>query len=383
MTHTADVLVVGAGMGGAAVGYHLARRGLSVRLLERERHAGYHSTGRSAALFSETFGPDNIRRLSRASRQFLMTPPEGFSEHALLTPRGLLSMGRPGQEEMVSGVVSAGRAEGVAVEKLDEIALRQVVPILRPGVFVTGAHETGAMDIDVHALHWGYLRWIRRCGGAIHAAVEVTGAQRSAGIWVVRDARGERWEAPLLVNAAGAWADEFARRAGVATVGLVPRRRTALTLDLPSGIRAERWPLTGDLDNTFYFKPDAGHLLLSPADATAVPAQDVQPEIEDVARVIERFMAVTTVGVDEPVATWAGLRSFVADGEPVLGPDSDAEGFLWCAGQGGYGIHSADAMGRLVAVLGLGEALPAELTAFGVSPSALAPGRPALVRRSA
>jgi D-arginine dehydrogenase len=181
-----------------------------------------------------------------------------------------------------------------------------------------------------------------------------------------------------MVNAAGAWADVTAEQAAVAPLGVVPKRRTGVMIDLPTGTDPGGWPLTADLGETFYFKPDAGRLMLSPADATPTAPQDAQPEIEDVATVIERFMEVTTVEVERPGETWAGLRSFVADGEPVAGYAPDAEGFFWLAGQGGYGIQTAVGMGRAACALVQGQPLPAEMSALGLVADHLAPNRPGL-----
>ena len=184
----------------------------------------------------------------------------------------------------------------------------------------------------------------------------------------------------MVVDAAGAWADEVAGLAGVRRLGLTPKRRTAVMLDLPAGTDPAAWPLTADLGESFYFKPDAGRLMLSPADATPVPAQDVQPEIEDVATVIERFMEVTSVEVERPGETWAGLRSFLPDGEPVAGFAPDADGFFWLAGQGGYGIQTAAAMGRAAAALAQRREMPADMARLGISAAALAPDRETLRR---
>lgn len=378
MSTGADILIVGAGMAGASAGWFLARAGADVVVLEREQQPGYHATGRSAALFSETYGPPLIRRLSTASRPFLVEPPGGFGERALLTPRGLLAAGTTAETGRVDALVAEGRANGAAVERLDETALRATVPIVRAGVFAAGAYEPGAMDIDVNALHQGFLRGLRHAGGRIERDAGVERVERAGGAWRVTTRRGAVLEAAVLVNAAGAWADALAERAGVATVGLVPKRRTAVMIDLPAGTDPGAWPLFGDLAESFYFKPDAGRLMLSPADATPVPPQDVQPEIEDVATVIERFMEVTTVEVERPGETWAGLRSFVADGDPVVGYAAGAEGFFWLAGQGGYGIQTAPALGELAAALIRGGDVPERMAALGIDAGALAPGRAAL-----
>lgn len=378
MTHTADILIIGAGMAGASAGHALVHDGADVALLEREAQPGYHSTGRSAALFSETYGPEPIRKLSTASRAFLEHPPEGFASQGLLTPRGQIAAAPAAHTDKVAALVREGRANGADVVWLDEAAIRQAVPIIKPGTFAAAAYEPGAMDIDVHALHQGFLRGLRRAGGRVATDAEVLSIERRARVWQIQTWRGERWQSPVVVNAAGAWADAVAGLAGVRALGVTPHRRTALTVDLPPGVDAHGWPLLADVGETFYFKPDAGRLLLSPADATPVPPQDVQPEIVDVATVIERFMEVTSVTVERPVSTWAGLRNFVADGVPVAGYAPEADGFFWLAGQGGYGIQTAPAMGRACAALVQGRPWPQDLGALGLRPAALSPQRAAL-----
>lgn len=378
MSERADVVIVGAGMAGASAGYFLAAAGARVLLLERESQPGYHATGRSAALFSETYGPPLVRRLSTASRPFLSGPPGGFATHALLTARGLLMLGTEAERGRLDALVAEGRANGAVVERLEGVDLQARVPILRPGAFAAGALEPGAMDIDVAALHQGFLRGLQRGGGEIATDAEVERIEATGADWRVTTRRGAAFAAPVLVDAAGAWADVVAARAGVRPLGLVPKRRTAVMLDLPPGVDPAAWPLTGDLAESFYFKPDAGRLLLSPADAIPTVPQDAQPEIEDVATVIERFMQVTTVEVERPRETWAGLRSFFADGEPVAGPDPDVAGFFWLAGQGGYGIQTAVGMARALCAAVLGQELPADMVRLGLAAAALAPGRAGL-----
>ncbi len=379
MTRTADVVIIGAGMAGASAAAMLAQDGVDVAVLEREAQPGYHSTGRSAALFSETYGPPAIRVLSTASRAFFEQPPDGFAAHQLLTPRGQAAAVAPGHEAAIDRLLREGRRNGADVQRWDENDIRAAVPIIRPGVFAAAAYEPGAMDIDVHALHQGFLRGLRRAGATVVTDAEVLAIDRPHGpVWELTTWGGERWQAPVVVNAAGAWADRVAQLAGVGRAGLQPLRRTALTVDVPDTMHPDYWPLLADVDETFYFKPDAGRLLLSPADATPVDPQDVQPEIEDVARVMERFETVTGLSVDRPASTWAGLRSFVADGQPVVGYAPDADGFFWLAGQGGYGIQTAPAMARLSAALVQRQGWPAELAALGLRAADLAPARPGL-----
>ncbi|MBB4285575.1 NAD(P)/FAD-dependent oxidoreductase [Roseospira goensis] len=373
-----DVLVIGAGIAGASVGYALARAGRRVRLLEREEHPGYHSTGRSAALFSETYGPLPVRRLSTASRPFLEAPPPGFADTPLLGPRGLMFLGEPGHEDAVEAFAAEARAGGAVVEVLDDAGLRDRVPILRPGVFSRAALEPEAMDLDVHSLHHGFLRGLKAAGGLVSTRAEAAAITRSGDLWHVETRAGARFAAPILVNAAGAWADEIAVLAGAAPLGLVPKRRTGIMLDPPLGLDVRRWPLTGDLTDQFYIKPEGGRLMLSPADATPVPPQDVQPEVLDIARAMDRFLSVTTLRVDTHGETWAGLRNFVADHDPVAGFAAEAPGFFWLAGQGGYGIQTAAALGRLAAALIQDQGVPPDIADLGLTADDLAPGRTGL-----
>jgi len=372
---SADVVIIGAGIAGASAAYWLARAGRRVLVLEREELPGYHSTGRSAALFSETYGPAPIRMLAASGRAFLESPPDGFADHPLLAPRGLLFLVEPGHEAEVEAFAAEARSGGARVDVLDDAAIRAKVPIMRPGAFSLGAFEPAAMDLDVNALHQGFLKGLKAAGGSVVTRAEVTGMSCDAGRWEVTTRDGARVSAPVVINAAGAWADVVAAMAGAHPLGLVPKRRTGIMLDAPSGVDVRDWPLTGDLTDQFYIRPDAGRLMLSPADATPVPPQDVQPEILDVARAIDRFTSVTTMTVERPGETWAGLRSFFVDHDPVAGFAPEAQGFFWLAGQGGYGIKTAPALGRLTAALVQGQPVPEDIAARGLTADMLAPTR--------
>jgi D-arginine dehydrogenase len=250
-----------------------------------------------------------------------------------------------------------------------------MVPVLRAERVLGAVYEPDAMDIDVHALHQGYLRGIRRHGGAIVCNAEVDALDRTgADTWHV-STRGRRYEAKQVVNAAGAWCDALAQVAGAAPIGLVAKRRSAFVFAPPADVASAAWPLFAGVDESWYVKPDAGMLLGSPANADPVAPQDVQPEELDIALAIDRIEAMTTLAVRRPTRRWAGLRSFVADGDLVGGFDPAVPGLFWVAAQGGYGIQTSPAMGEACAALVRGLPLPERIAAFGVTASMLAPAR--------
>ena len=370
---TADFLVIGAGIAAASIGAWLAGRGRVV-LLERESQPGYHSTGRSAALFMESYGTPQVRALTMASRAFLEHPPEDFASGPILSPRGVLMVGAVGQEAELDDHWQVLRSVAADACRLSADDACRRVPVLRRERVAGGLYEPGALDIDVHALHHGYLRRLRRQGGELVCDAEVTSLSHRGGIWHVT-AGGRAWQAPVVVNAAGAWCDEIARLAGVAPIGLVPKRRAAFVFAPPPGLAVAAWPAFVGVDETWYVKPDAGMLLGSPANADPVEPHDVQPEELDIALAIDRIEAMTTLKIVRPARAWAGLRSFVADGDLVGGFDVDAPGFFWLAGQGGYGIQTSAAMGEACAALAAGEALPAAIARFGVTAALLSPAR--------
>jgi D-arginine dehydrogenase len=373
-----DIAIVGAGIAGASLAWQLAPR-RSVLLLERESQPGLHSTGRSAAMFMESYGTPQVRALTRAGRALYTSPPAGFCDAPILAPRGALYVAWRGQEAALEALWLELRATGTAVRRLDAGAVLERVPVLRAEGLVGAIDEPDAMDIDVHTLHQGFLRGARRQGATLWTDAEVVRAERRptayGASWTLHLADGRQAGARVLVNAAGAWADDLAARAGVRPLGLRPKRRSALTFDAPPGIDARKWPVTASVDESWYFKPDAGQLLGSPANADPVPPHDVQPEEIDIATGIARIEAATTLAIRRPRRTWAGLRTFAPDGDLVIGFDPCVEGFFWLAGQGGYGIQSAAGAALLAACLLRGEALPEELRREGVEPQRMAPAR--------
>lgn len=365
----ADFLVVGAGMAGASVAASLAEVGRVV-VLEAEEHAGYHSTGRSAAIFSENYGNATIRALTRASRQFLFDPPPGFASVPLCKPREGLYFAREDQLDELRQFRLDPNVQG-ATHQLTPAEVSERLPLFREGYLAGGVLEQGAADLDVDALHQGFLRQARARGAKLHFDCAVQALRREGHHWVATTPKGE-FRAPIVVNAAGAWGDVLAQMAGLAPARLQPMRRTAVLIPVPHGLNAESWPAAIDISEQFYFKPDAGLLMLSPADETPCAPGDVQPEELDVAIAIDRFEQATGVEVRQVRRSWAGLRVFAPDRTPVVGFDPVGEGFFWLVGQGGYGIQTAPALGRLAGALASGRALPVDILRQVIDPDLLA-----------
>jgi D-arginine dehydrogenase len=370
-----DFAIVGAGIAGVSAAYHLAPEAKTV-ILEREHVAAYHTTGRSAALHSETYGSAEIRAITVAAGRFYRRPPEGFTDHPLLTPRGALLAGHSGQQAGMKKAASEFAALVPSVRWLDPDEVLRRQPLLRQEAASGGAvFEPEADDMDVAAIHAGFLRGARAAGGVLRLNSEVVALDRKDGRWLVRLGDGETIAATNIVNASGAWADILAGLAGVRPVGLVPKRRTAFTFDAPTGLDLGPLPMTIDFDESWYIKPEVGQFLASPADETPSPPCDAQPEEMDIAIAVDRIQSATTLQIRRIKNKWAGLRSFVADKNLVVGYDEGSAGFFWLAGQGGYGIQTAAAAGRLATNLALGRGLPGDIAELGVLEKVLSPQR--------
>jgi len=363
-----DVIVIGAGIAGASLAWFLAPHA-GVLMLEREVFAGMHTTGRSAAHFSETYGSAQVRALSRATRPFLEHPPAGFANHPLLHARGSLVVARAEQEAQLRGDFELMRASTSGLAWFDSDAVHDAVPVLRRKAAHAAIWEPEAADIDVNELHQAFLRGAKTRGATLQLDTEVRSVVREAGGWCVNGSL----QAPIVVNAAGAWADVVASLAGIAPIGLEPRRRSAFLFEPPEGAGTQHWPFVIDLDESFYFKPDAGLLLGSAANADPTHPHDVQPDDYDIALGIHRIEEATTMSIRRPTRTWAGLRSFVPDGDLVGGFAHDAPGFFWLAAQGGYGIQTCAAMAEACASVILGQDMPTRLLDEGISAAMLAP----------
>jgi D-arginine dehydrogenase len=371
-----DVVVVGAGIAGAAAAAELAGR-YRVVLIEQESLPAQHASGRSASVLSETSGHHAVCVLARRSRPFFEEPPTGFADHPLLQPRGLVWVGAAGDGSRLDELAERAALVAPTARRLTPEQTAALLPTFAADAVAGGAvHEPDAMSIDTAAVIAGYLRMLRAHGGTLATdagAVELRrapagGSQR----WVVRTPRGT-WTADHVVNAAGAWVDVVAARAGLAPIGVVPMRRTAAISPAPETVAG--WPLVMDIAGRYYCEPEPGGLLVSPADETPFPPCDVQPDELDVAMALERVRHATGLPLRSVRRAWAGLRTFAPDRVPVLGEDPAAPGFWWLAGQGGAGIKTAPAMGRLLATLVAGGQFPDEALDLGLTADMLSPAR--------
>ena len=368
-----DFAIIGAGIAGASAAYELATRG-SVLILEAESQPGYHTTGRSAAFFSEAYGKAVIRALTRGSRTFLESPPAGFCEHSLLVSSGAMFVGRDDQAQAIESYFEEISDLGESVSLSDGALAEKLVPVFRDGYVSQCIWEPDARAIDVNELLQAYLRCARTGGATLIKEARVTGLSRINECWNLVTGQGEFFAA-TLINAAGAWADKIGELAGANSIGLEPMRRTVCLFDPPAGQDISGWPLVIDIDEQFYFKPDAGKILLSPADETPMPPQDVHPDDLDIAIAVDRLEKATTLNVAKIDHRWAGLRSFVRDRSPVAGFDSAVDRFFWLAGQGGYGISTAPGMARCTAALCTGMGIPSDLRRLGITEDKLSPRR--------
>ncbi|MGF1632144.1 MAG: NAD(P)/FAD-dependent oxidoreductase [Kiloniellaceae bacterium] len=367
MIETAGILVIGGGMAGIGAAARVAPSA-KVIVLEAEDQPGRHSTGRSAAIFIGNYGNDVIRAANAASQGELADPPGDLAESSLLSPRGEMLIATAEEEERFEQhMAGATETEEISAEE----AVR-LFPILRRERIARACYDRTAEDIDVDRLLQGYLRLLRRNGGKLVTNARATAITRNNGAWQVTTPAGT-FEAAMLVNAAGAWADATAQLAGLVPLGLTPLRRSAAILPAPEGHDVTRWPAVCSMSETWYAKPEAGKLMVSPADEDPVEPHDAWPDDMVLAEGLDRYEQAVTVPVTRVERSWAGLRTFAPDRTPVVGFDPAAEGFFWLAGQGGYGIQTAPALSRLAAALLQGDSGETVLPLAAVT--ALAPAR--------
>lgn len=368
-----DFLIIGGGIAGASVGYWLAKDH-KVILLEREEQPGYHTTGRSIAVYTEAYGPRAIRALAIAGGPFFQNPPKGFTEVPLCHPHGLMFVAREDQKPVLHDTLKAVQSLSPEIHEISVDEAVTMVPIMRRDYLAACFFDPNTLALDVNAIHQGYLRGLKSSGAQVVTNAEAQHFERKGGKWHVSTPAGE-FAAPVVINAAGAWADVIAERVGAKLIGLVPKRRTVIAFDPPSGIDSSKWPVVFDTQEEWYFKVDAGTVLGSPADETPSPPTDAQPEEMDIALTIDRLERATTFQIRRITRKWAGLRSFVIDSVPVTGYDPNVEGFFWLAGQGGYGIETSVGLSRTAAGLATGKGIPDDVKALKVTEHDLGPQR--------
>ena len=365
---TADVVVIGGGIAGASAAAEIAADGARVLLLEMESQPGHHTTGRSAAMYEPSEGVAVVRALTRASFPFFATPPQGFTEVPLLSPRGVLMFAYHGQEKLAADAVRNGFAE------VDASFARAKLPLLKLDGVTAILWDGAAQDVDVDALQGGRLRALRRLKGEVVVDAPVHAGQRVGGAWRL-DAGNETYEAPMVVLAAGAWSDRVAASCGIAPVGLQPKRRSAAVIAGPAGVAVGGWPEISPVDVSFYCKPMGGKLMLSPADEDPVEPHDAWADDLRLAEAAAGLESLVDMQVQRLERTWGGLRTFAPDGLPVIGFEPGVDGFFWLAGQGGYGIQTSPALSKLAAALIARRDVPADLTREGIAPEPLSPRR--------
>jgi len=341
-----DIAIIGAGVAGLAAAYHLANHA-SVLVIERENQPAYHSSGRSAAMFIEGYENALVSDITKASGAFFRTPPEAFCEHPLLHPLGGMTAAGPGEADGLARYLDVWQPRCPNLVELSVAEALARVPILNPGWLSAAAYDPTWQTIDVHELLSGFRRGLKQAGGHLQTDAEVTALQPSGNGW--RITCGDQQlscEARIIVNAAGAWASTIAELADVSPVPLTPMRRSAAIVPAPNTTPAvDTWPIVHTLDERLYFKPESGGLMVCPQDETPSQATDAYPEDIDIAQGLNRMTEVTTYDAVRVSHQWAGLRTFAPDRRPVLGFAPDASGYFWLAGQGGFGVQTAPAMG--------------------------------------
>jgi D-arginine dehydrogenase len=370
-----DVIVIGAGMAGLSAAYALAKSA-RVLVLEQEESPGYHSTGRSAAVYASSYGSDKpvVNALTKASHDFFQNPPPGFSEYPLLSDRGVLIVAHENDAQDLEKMYLEQRENNPQLKRVSQPEAESLVPVLLPEFCTSAFYDKDVFELDVNAVQQGYIRGLRERDGELVTGFEVDQLRYENQGWLVSN-RERSFAAPVVVNAAGAWVDEIAVLAGVNPIGIQPLRRSVILIDPPLGLDTDDWPMVVEFQEQFYFKPEAGKILVSSANEDPSAPCDVRPEEIDIAYAAHYFGEATNMEVKRVSSSWAGLRNFVKDRSPVLGFDADSPGFFWLAGQGGYGIQTAPAAGRLAASLILEDEISKELSKYRLHKDQLSASR--------
>jgi D-arginine dehydrogenase len=369
MTNTFDIILIGAGIAGASIAAHLAQT-RHVLILEMEDRPGFHTTGRSAATFEPNYGPPSMLAFTRASNGFFVNPQPGFTDGPLLVPRPSLFFEAEGQEAFTKSLLQTGSG----LVELSEAQALKHFSVLRPGYAKRTFLDPHTGDLDVDLLHRGYLKLFKTRGGQLLNNAAAEKIERTGSVWRITTPQGI-FESEILVNAAGAWGDVVATRAGVKPVGLQPKRRSIGVIPIDGIQGSADFPMVTDVGETWYAKPQSGKMMVSSADATPVDPHDAYADDMAIAEGIERLMNATTIEVNHLDHSWGGLRTFAADGAPVIGYDRHDDGFFWLVGQGGYGIQSAPALSRTAAAMVLQEKLPQVVMDAGLVVAEILPER--------
>ena len=368
---TSDILIIGGGIAGLSAAAALADQARVV-VLEAEEQIGYHSSGRSATMVHYALGDGLVRALTLASRQFFDVPPSEFTQTPLGHAMPVLVHAREEEREQLDRL-EAEISLFADLERLDQKGVHELCPILKDDA-VHGIADRNGMRLDPHALLQANLRQLRRLGGDLYAGERVAELVRQQDSWALTSEAGQRFEAPVVINAAGSWADELAKRAGVRPLGLEPKRRTIITFDAPAGVRLDHLPFAKTIKDELYFAPESGRLFASPMDEVPTEPCDAQPDEYEVALAAYRMEERTTVRVERIHSRWAGLRTFTPDRHPAVGFAGDAEGFFWLAGQGGFGLQTSPALAAITKSLITGANWPvADVTKEALSPLRFAP----------
>lgn len=371
---TADFLIIGGGIAGVSAAARLAPHGRTL-LLEAENAFGYHSSGRSATFYHFGIGKSEVRGMTAFSRTHFET--QTASGIDLSRPSPALFIATPGMVEALDELEAEMARYSDRLERLDAAGVKAIVPILNTGGdrVVAGVIDRAARRLDSEALQQDYRATLKKAGGEAIPDARVVAVAREGDVWTVTTATGERYAAPILINAAGAWCDEIARLAGVEPLGLQPLRRTIIVFDAPAECDVRDWPFTKTAVDDFYMLPESGRLLACPVDEVPSEPGDAQPEEYDIALAASKVEEYTSVPIRRISHSWAGLRTFAHDRVPVAGFAPDAPGFFWLAGQGGYGLQTAPAMSAITEALIAGTAWPEMLTEWGVTPQVMSPER--------
>ena len=371
----ADFAIIGGGIAGLSLAARLASHGRTV-VLEAESAPGYHASGRSVAFAHFGLGDQVVRTLTALSLPDLAADPQDDRPRAAVVHPALHIASRD-ELAALDDLEAVHRQFGCNIERLTGEEARAVMPVLKAGPDHCHAAliDHGSLKLDTDAMLQGHVRDLRAGGGELVCGAKVTAINRSGEDWVI-DMSGQSYRARTVINAAGAWADEIAAMAGIPPIGIEPRRRTVISFAAPDGTDASRWPFTKTVGSGFYLLPEgAGQLLASPMDEGESAPCDAAPEEIDIATVAHRVEEACDLTVGRITHSWAGLRSFARDELPVVGAARDAPGFVWYAGQGGYGFQTAPALSRIGAIVAQGREWPDDLQAAGLTPSLFAPSR--------